>query len=185
MNDKQDIGKQLLEYAEESAAFTAQRGFLDELFPYIFAASKRMSLRAIGRWLQAEHQISISPTTLAKAMRNADKYWIAILEEIEPAVRIVARAHQVSPAFVMSSENEIQFLSMQTPTLAGDGDAGQHIMMEYLSAIDEIKGFWNSTPSDALAECLAYVPKVFEDDNDKETEKAGGFNERTDDTKTE
>lgn len=183
MNEIQDIGKQLVEYSQDSAAFSAQRGILDDLFPYIFEASKRMSLRAIGRWLQSEHQITISATSLAKAMRNAHKYWIQNLEEIEPSVRIVARAHKVSPSFVMSSENVIRRLEGQIPTLAGDGDEGARIMWEYDDAVAAIKAFWSWMPTDACSECLAQAEKYFEVDDDMGPENDGGKHERTDERK--
>ena len=51
------VRQALVEHAKQ-ADFSAQRGLIDELFPAIFQASKRMSLRAISRWLRDEPQYS-------------------------------------------------------------------------------------------------------------------------------
>jgi hypothetical protein len=178
MNDKQDIGKRLVEYSLEAEAFSANRGVMDEFFPYIYEASRRMSLRAIGRWLLAEHQISISPNTLARAMRNPEKYWIQILEDLEPSVWIVARAHDASPSFVLSSVDVIQQLSSRTPTFSvGDGSA-ERSLEEYDKAVEAVRAFWSGMPVNALKDCLAYVGKVFEEDTETGAENDGEKHER-------
>jgi len=183
MNDISDIGKQLVEHSLEADAFSAHRGMMDELFPFIFEASKRMSLRAIGRWLQSEHKISVSPNTLARAMRNAEKYWIQILEELEPSVRIVARAHDASPTHVLSSPDVIWSLEAETPTLTEVGEDIGDSYWDYKNAMTAIKVFWSQMPPAALAECLCYVGKVIEDGNDKGTDEEGEKHEGTDERK--
>ena len=104
MSELNEIGKELVNFATYPETLRVKRGTLDELFPYVYVASKRMSLRAIGRWLKAEKMISISPTSLARAMRLADQYWKRILEEIDPAVRMVARLNRMSCLEVLASE---------------------------------------------------------------------------------
>lgn len=66
-----DIGKALVEQAENKPS--SARGMVDELFPYIYAASKRMSARAISRWLEEKQQMKLSYTTISKVLKEADE----------------------------------------------------------------------------------------------------------------
>ena len=179
MNIMKEIGRELVEYSQEAEAFSANRGLMDELFPYIFEASKRMSLRAIGRWLLTEHKVSVSPNTLARAMRNPEKYWIQYLENIEPYVRTVARAHNVDPHFVLSAREVILHLEGKEPAFSGAGGAEkiEQRIHDYQKAVDEINEFWSSMPDFALEECLEYVEKVFDSgDGDQEGKESESDN---------
>jgi len=67
-----DIGKALVEQAENKPS--SARGMVDELFPYIYAASeRRMSARAISRWLEEKQQVKLSYTTISKVLKEADE----------------------------------------------------------------------------------------------------------------
>ena len=66
-----DIGKALVEQAENKPS--SARGMVDELFPYIYAASKRMSARAISKWLEEKQQVKLSYTTVSKVLKEADE----------------------------------------------------------------------------------------------------------------
>lgn len=68
MNEMADIGKELADYAKNEADFSAQRGRIEELFPYIWIASRRMSLRKISEWLEKAKGVSLSANTLSRAM---------------------------------------------------------------------------------------------------------------------
>jgi len=78
-----DIGQKLLDHAKQ-AEFTAKRGAVVELFPYIFAANERMSARAIGRFLEKEQGIKLSPVTITKALNDPQKSWNAFFDILEP-----------------------------------------------------------------------------------------------------
>ncbi len=167
----QDIGRQLVEHAENAETFSARRGIVEELFPFIFEASKRMSLRAISRWLAAEQQIRLSPQAIAKAMRDPGKYWVRALEGVEPAVRIVALAHDVDPAQLLAEPNALEYMQARPPTLSNpDGET----FRRYDEALREIVEFKNGMPKDALRECLGFVGVVF----GEERQKKGGTHER-------
>mgnify|MGYP000903234117 FL=1 len=167
----QDIGRQLVEHAENAETFSVRRGIVEELFPFIFEASKRMSLRAISRWLAAEQQIRLSPQAIAKAMRDPGKYWVRALEGVEPAVRIVALAHDVDPAQLLAEPNALEYVQAGPPTLSNpDGET----FRRYDEALREIVEFKNGMPKDALRECLGFVGVVF----GEERQKKGGTHER-------
>ena len=75
----------------KSADFTAARGLVVELFPYIFAASERMSSRAISQYFEKEQGIKLSSVTINKALRNPDKHWNAFFDLIEHSARVFER----------------------------------------------------------------------------------------------
>lgn len=79
-------GQKLLAHSK-SAEFTARRGLVVELFPFIFAASERMSSTAISEFLEAKQGIKLSSVTVNKALRDPAKSWNLFYDLIEPAAR--------------------------------------------------------------------------------------------------
>jgi hypothetical protein len=82
-----DIGQRLLAHSRQ-AEFTARRGAVVELFPYLVAAHERMSARAIARFLEKEQGIKLSAVTITKALNDPKKYWNQFFDTIEPHVKI-------------------------------------------------------------------------------------------------
>src|ERR1700722_17524934 len=89
-----ELGEKLVENSLLAEEFSAQRGLINELFPWVYEASKRMSSRAISRWL-AEKGVKLSAATVAKALRNPRLYWQELADEIEPAATIFGNAHDL------------------------------------------------------------------------------------------
>jgi hypothetical protein len=85
-----DVGQQLVGHSK-SAEFTANRGLVVELFPFIFEASERMSARAISRFLQEGQNIRLSAVTITKALNDPKKSWISFFESIEPSATVIAK----------------------------------------------------------------------------------------------
>ena len=85
-----DVGQKLVGHSK-SAEFTANRGLVVELFPFIFEASERMSARAISRFLQEEQNIRLSAVTITKALNDPKKSWISFFETVEPSATIIAK----------------------------------------------------------------------------------------------
>jgi hypothetical protein len=84
------IGPKLLAHSK-AAEFTARRGLVVELFPFIFGASERMSARAISQFLEKEQGIKMSAVTINKALKDPAKYWNLFFDQIEPAARRFAK----------------------------------------------------------------------------------------------
>src|SRR5258708_36095904 len=97
-----ELGCHLVEDSKLNEEFSAQRGLINEMFAYVYEASKRMSSRAISRWLNA-NKVKLSAATIAKALRNPKPYWEEVLEEIEPAALTFARAHKEDPETILES----------------------------------------------------------------------------------
>jgi hypothetical protein len=86
------IGNSLVEHARNDA-LTERRGVVEELFPFIVQASKKMSARAISRFLEENHDVKVSYVTIGRALRNPKKYWNLYFDSIEEDVWIVAQTH--------------------------------------------------------------------------------------------
>ena len=110
------IGSELLEHSRKTK-FTAQRGVIEMLFPYIYQASKRMSTRAIRDWLEDKHGIQISAVTIAKALRNAPDYWSRFHAYIDFSACEFAAAHEVKVEEVLFDRKRFEALKKQPVTL--------------------------------------------------------------------
>ncbi|MCB1276446.1 hypothetical protein [Prosthecobacter sp.] len=97
-----NIGLQLSTFSKEEAEYSA-RGVLTELFPFIVEASRRMSTRAISRWLSEFHGVKLSAVSIAKALRNPERYWDDYLEMLEPFARRVEEATDVTVEDLLSN----------------------------------------------------------------------------------
>ena len=161
MNKFVEIGKEMMEYAEQ-ADFTAQRGLIDELFPFIYMASKRMSLRAITRWLEENHRIQISVNAVAKAMRNQEEYWAQLVEDVEPSARIMSDAYGVHPSQVLDSFELFEHLEMKAPAVSAEGQDGiEKELRQIACAVGVIRNRWFSLPEDVRNQCRRHFVGVF------------------------
>jgi hypothetical protein len=77
------VGQKLLAHSKV-AKFTATRGLVVELFPFIYGASERMSARAISRFLEKEQRVKLSSVTITRALNNPKKSWNLFFDAIEP-----------------------------------------------------------------------------------------------------
>jgi hypothetical protein len=85
-----DIGLKLVGHSK-TTEFTANRGLVIELFPFIFEASQRMSARAISRFLLEDQGVKLSAVTITKALNDPKKSWNAFFDAIEPSARTIAK----------------------------------------------------------------------------------------------
>lgn len=170
MNKFTEIGNEMMQYAEQ-AEFTAQRGLIDELFPFIYMASKRMSLRAITRWLEENHRIEISVNAVAKAMRNQEEYWARLVEDVEPSARIMADAYEVHPSEVLDSFELFKHLEMKAPAVAAeDPDGIEKELRQLAGAVGVIRNRWFSLPEDVRNQCRRHFVGVFFEPEEKPKE---------------
>lgn len=151
----QELGAKLVEDAMLREEFSAQRGLVNELFPFIYEASKRMSSRAISRWLEA-NGTKLSAATIAKALRNPEPYWQEILDEIEPAALIFQRAHNVDPKHFLANQQLFDGLSEKPPTVSAlSPDVKFESYEEYQEACEKLRDDWFCLPDVAIETCLS------------------------------
>jgi hypothetical protein len=152
-----ELGQKLVENSINEAEFSAQRGLINELFPYVYEASKRMSSRAISRWLESEGT-KLSAATIAKALRNPKPYWEELWEEIEPAATIFGNAYGLHLEDVLLNHDVFMHSVAQPPTVEGttrDGlDDSWH---EIENATSKLRDEWYELPESAREACLAYA----------------------------
>ena len=150
-----EVGCDLRRYAETEAEFSA-RGVVDELFPYIFMAAKRMSTRAISRWLKDTHKIKLSPVTIAKALREPDEHWETFFEKIEPSARIFGDAHDAYMADFLMNHELFSGLRSSEKNLTLSGEEGYD---EYQRAAEIIEKDWFQALDEGMREeCARYIP---------------------------
>jgi len=150
--DLKDIARDLIEHSVQDADFSAKTGVLDDLFPAIYKASKRMSSRAISRWLLEVHGVKLSYVTISKALREADKHWESLWERIEPAARIFAEAHGVALKDYLFDNGLFEGLAHSTPTIGGEDGYG-----EYESAVGFLRQEWFIYDATVHDSCGKYI----------------------------
>lgn len=101
-----DVGQKLVGHSK-SAEFTASRGLVIELFPFIFEASERMSARAISRFLMKEQNIKLSAVTITKALNDPKKSWNLFFDLIEPAARTYVKGERISMGVFLFKKNPL------------------------------------------------------------------------------
>ncbi|MDR3402187.1 MAG: hypothetical protein P4L99_06775 [Chthoniobacter sp.] len=79
---------------------------LQELFPYIYEASRRMSSRQIAKWLDEKHGIQISQPTISRALRNPAGFEDWFAENIEPTARRVASSLSIEMGELLFDDSE-------------------------------------------------------------------------------
>jgi hypothetical protein len=98
-----DVGQRLVGHSK-SAEFTANRGLVVELFPFLVDASQRMSARAISRFLLEKQNIKLSAVTITKALNDPEKSWNRFFDLIEPSARIYEKGEPVPMSVFLFKE---------------------------------------------------------------------------------
>lgn len=156
MNDTTRGGTALIEHSKEQ--FTAQRSIIGEWFPYIYVASRRMSLRAISRWLKDEQGIKLSVVAIARAMHNEERHWRELAEDIEPAARVFAEAHNAYPAEILSRQELFEALELKPPRLTTPPDGGVPAEYDdYLNAGRVLRNRWFAYPEEVRDQCRRHL----------------------------
>jgi hypothetical protein len=114
--DIADIGAELVEASRNMDRSPSE--VLEELFPYVHDASKRMSTRGIRDWLKENHGIQISQPTISRALRNPEKYWRVFAEYIEPWARRVEESISAKMQDFLFDERIFDHLIKEIPPAA-------------------------------------------------------------------
>lgn len=84
-----DAGRDLAEFAYQIPEDLA-RSRSEILFPFIYIASKKMSSRAISRWLTEEKGVDFSAASVAKLLRESARYFQFIVDRVQPLAEHIA-----------------------------------------------------------------------------------------------
>ena len=148
------IGDGLIQHAELTPV--TARGLAEELFPYIYVASKRMSTRAISEWLEKEHNVQISHVTVSKVLKNSAENFGRIVDRVYPAADTLeihcnydANIHTSSKlAFLFDEKYFEQITQNMTLDIGSDINFGT-----VLYAIQKIKEEWFALPKEVRDRC--------------------------------
>ena len=174
MNAIKELGAKLVQDSKLNDELCTQRGLIFHLFPFIFEASKRMSSRAIVRWLEA-YGTKVSLATVAKALRNPKIHWQEIYDDIEPAALIFADAHDLEVRTLLADHELFFNLVHDKSTFPSMEDRLPHenaqgLYDEYLDACSKLQEDWFCMPAASITACLASMP---EEDKTASSETAG------------
>lgn len=163
----QDIGQGLASYANEEAEFSA-RGVLAELFPFILEASRRMSTRAISRWLAEKHNVKLSAVSVSKSLRNPERYWEEYLDTIEPFARTIELATGMPIKDFLCRDGMVDALETQMTELvgshSGSPDEFESNMSDVDDALYELKERWFCLEESTREKAGSAIHKFFGDD---------------------
>ena len=174
-----DIGKGLAEHSTK-AKFTA-RGVADELFPFIYVASKRMGARAISEWLAKEHNVKLSHVSISKTVNNAPQHFKQIADAVfEPALlleeviskRIGDEASSSMFSFLWSEE---EFQKIRRGTFSMTCSAIEIGAVD--AAFHTVQILWFSIPAEVRAKCEPFLVKKYHDTKNRSHDNEANITE--------
>jgi hypothetical protein len=155
----ESIGTSLIEHVRDTAS--SRPGIVGELFPYIVQASKKISVRAIARFLEEEHSVKVSYVTIGRALRNPGKYWNMYFDEIEPHAWIVAESHEKPLKHFISEPEKYQEMMEEKPVLLvddiNDKDGILRADIDYKKAVKILDEKWFCFDEDILEEARFHL----------------------------
>ena len=166
-----DIGQALVEHSEQ-AEFTAQRSAIEVLFPYVFMAGKKMSLRAMSAWLAKAHGVELSPMALSRAMRAKVKHWRRIADDVEPAARTLADQADCGIEDVLFNQDLFEHLAGKRPEFkAVDEQDAREQLESYEDAVVTLRDRWYCYPVEARKECRRFLVDMDKTEPKRRTKK--------------
>jgi hypothetical protein len=137
---------------------------LNELFPYVNEASRRMSTRGIRDWLKENHGILISQPTLSRAIRSPGKYWQAFAEYIEPWARRVEEAVPCTMQdFLFDARLFRHFVEELPPANSFPEESDERVKYgEVEEAADFLEQKWFSLSEESRLQCRRHFRQMDE-----------------------
>lgn len=175
MNTKhiEQIGAELVENSKSESADSLPLS--TKLFPYIFIASRRMSLRKISRWLDENHGVKLSAAAISRALNSSELHLERLAETIAPPARYVATAYGYDPhslLFRTVTENgptELQMLAEHTHQQPeSEHDVERWEEMQALASV------WEPIPHEVQLLLEPYLYALFSDADSEETDDESG-----------
>lgn len=163
--DFNKIGAELI-----TAAKTAERTpgeIIQELFPYIYEASRRMSARDICRWLQEKYEIQISQPTISRALRNERLYWESFAEIIEPVARRVASSLDISMEELLLDDGNEAGYHLHLASEAAKEKLRESELKEVEEGLDFLGEKWFSLSVGTRRACAPSITSLNGDDSEE------------------
>ena len=156
----EDIGHSLLEHVRDAAS--TRPGIVHENFGPIVQASKKISARAIARFLEEQHGVKVSYVTIGRALRDPKKNWNLFFDPVEAASWIVAEAHGKTLKHFMSEPEKYQEMLEAKPVFEGrNAEEALKSKMEYEKAVTVLDKKWFCLDEDTLEDARRYLLSRF------------------------
>ena len=168
--DIADIGAELVEASQKMEQSPGE--VLEELFPYVYDASRRMSTRAMSAWLKANYGIQISQPTLSRALRNPEKYWQGFAEYIEPwARRVEEEIGATMQDFLFRDGIFHHLVEKVPPSTAFEANSDEAIQYgEFETAASFLEQKWFTLSPETRLQCRRYFREMEEAESETEGE---------------
>ena len=158
----EQIGAELVEAARSQTEDSLPLS--TKLFPYIFIASRRMSLRAISRWLQEKHGVSLSAAAISRALSSQELHLQRLAESIAAPVRYIASEYGFGTLNLLYDEviengpTQLEFLADHThPQPESEHDIPRWEEMQALA------GVWAPIPHEVQLLLEPYLRELLSD----------------------
>ena len=166
MNASQ-IAASLLEASREK---TAPKDILDDLFPFIYTASKRMSGRAISQFLAKSHGVTISQATISRALKEPAKYisdFARSAFERANTVMVLLGLDGHDRSELLDNSSYAQFLRDKITSPEGNESSlhEQYEMFEVNAALMSLIENWHAVSQDFRDLCRDEIMKITEERN--------------------
>lgn len=161
MTDKklsfEEIGTDLVETSKDQA-FDALP-LTTRLFPYIYVASRRMSVRGMSRWLEEKHGVNLSYASISRALNRPKHHLQQLAEYVAPIARYVAGLYGEHPIALLYEEyadhlSKLEYYAhVETPS-----DPQTHMM---IGEAQELANVWLPIPDEVKTMLHPYMEKAF------------------------
>jgi hypothetical protein len=151
-----EVGNSLIEHVRDAAV--TRPGIVEEIFPHIVQASKKISARAIAKFLEEKHGVKVSYVTIGRALRNPQKYWNLYYNSIEQSAWTVAETHGKPLKHFMSEPEMYQeMLDGEKVYQADNQDEIQRAVADYENAVALLDAKWFCFDDVILEEARKYL----------------------------
>lgn len=157
MKKLSEIGKSLVKHAKSTPLPEITQ--TTALLPYLQVASETMSVREASAYLSKNHQISMSPSTISRALKAKDEHLGKIARYLELLAEKVARHYKFEAKSLFASEEEYRESINTTPIdhwyiqaqIDADSARNSHEFdapeAELVSILSDMYDLWEGLPS--------------------------------------
>ena len=157
----EQIGAELVAASQDQS--THSLPLSTRLFPYIFVASRRMSLRTISGWLEKNHGVSLSPGAISRALAKPEMHLARLAESIASPTRYVAAAYGWDPMELLygspiaDGPSNLELLAHEHKQPKSEDDVERWAEMQHLEDV------WESMPHEVQLMLRSYLSDDFEE----------------------
>ena len=135
-----------------------------KLFPYLFVASRKMSLRRMSGWLLEKHGVSLSAAAISRALNSPELHLERLADSYAPLIRNVATAYGCQPLNLVFGErfengpSELAWLALDHKQPEDEHD------VERWGDLHALAHSWESIPHEVCLMLEPYLNEMLGDD---------------------